>query len=95
VYVLFHKSLKDISPRIGYDNKEMLRLVYTYAQYDRKLLEPDIDIGESANQTFSSGNIGPQRRVAPMGHDHKTDAIFSICFTKCFRNKSEVFPKRK
>jgi len=45
--VLFHKSLKDISPSIGYHSKEKLRLVYTYAQYDRELLEPDTDIGES------------------------------------------------
>jgi len=34
------------------------------AQYDRELLEPDIDTGESANQAFSSGNTGPHRRVA-------------------------------
>jgi len=52
---------------IGYHNKERLRLVYTYAQYDRELLEPDIDIGESANQAFSSGNTGPEQRVARMG----------------------------
>ena len=26
--------------------------------------EPDIDIGESANQALSSGNTGPQRKVA-------------------------------
>jgi len=31
---------------------------------------------ESANQAFSSGNTGPQRRVEHMGDDHKTDAIF-------------------
>jgi len=65
-------------PRIDYDkihNKERLRLVYMYAQYDSEQLWPD-NIGESANQVFSSGNTGPQPRVARMGHDHKTDAIF-------------------
>ena len=69
LHVLCHKSLKYISPSIGYrcHNKERLRLVYTYAQYDRELLEPDIDIGESANQAFSSGNTGPEQRVARMG----------------------------
>jgi len=46
-----------------------------YAQYDRELLEPDIDIGESANQALSSENTGPQWRVACVGHDHKTNAI--------------------
>ena len=51
-YGLCHKSLKDISPRIGCHNKERLRLVYTYAQYDCELLETDIDVGESANQAF-------------------------------------------
>jgi len=66
-------------------------------QYDRELLEPDIDIGEFANQALSSGNTaGHQRRVARMGHDHKTDAIFfSICFAECFRNKSEGVSERK
>jgi len=68
-----------------------LRLVYTYAQYDRELLQPDIDIEEFANQAFSSGNTGPQRRVARMGHNLKTDAIFFNFFAKCFRNKSECF----
>ena len=53
LHVLYHKSPKDISSRIGYYSKEKLRLVYTYAQYDRELMEPDIDIGESANQAFS------------------------------------------
>ena len=89
LYVLCHKSLKDISPRIGYHNKERLGLVYTYSQYDRELMKLDINIGESANQAFWSGSIGPQRRVASMGNDHKTDDIFSVCYTKCFRNKSE------
>jgi len=79
-------------PRTGYHNKERLRLVDTYAQYDREQLKPDIDIEESANQAFSSGNTGPQRRVARMGHDHKTDVIFfSICFTKCSRNENNFF----
>jgi len=98
-YVLCHKSPKDISPRIGYHNKERLKLVYTYAQYDRELLEPDIDIRESANQTFSSRNTGPQRRVAHMGHDHKTDAIFFDLYYevfpkqkwKCFRDENKIF----
>ena len=47
---------------------------------------------ESANQTFSSGNTGPQRRVARNRHGpppQKWCDIFSICFKKCFRNKSE------
>ena len=61
LYVLCHKSLKDIFSRIGYHDKERLRLVYTYAQYDRELLKPDIDTGESPNQAFSSGKTGPQR----------------------------------
>jgi len=45
----------------------------------------------------------PSTEGGTHGHDHKTDAIFSVCFTKCFRNKSEsvsetkinVFLKRK
>jgi len=65
-------------------------------EYDRELLELDIDIRESANQAFLGGNTGPQRRVARMGHDHKTDAIF---FRFVLRRVSEtnvkVFPKRK
>jgi len=92
VFVLCHKSLKDISPRIGYHNKERLRLVYMSTQYDRELLEPDIDIGEFPNQAFSSGNTGPQRRVARMGHDRKTDAIV---FRSVSKTKVKVFPKRK
>jgi len=79
---------RQIPQRIGCHNKERLRLVYRYAQYDRELLEPDIDIGESANQAFSSENPGPQRKVAHMGQDHKTDVIF-------FRFICEVFPKQK
>ena len=63
------------------------RQAQTYAQYDRELLEPDIDIGEYANQAFSSGNTGPQKGVACMGHDDKTDAIFCSFY--------EVFPKQK
>jgi len=44
---------------------------------------------------FSNGNTGPQRRLARVGHDHKTDAIFSICFTKCLRNKIESVSNTK
>jgi len=77
------------------------RQALTYAQYDRELLEPDIDIG---NQAFSSGNTGPQKRVnACMGHDDKTDAIVlrfvlqnvSETKVKVFRNENEIFLKRK
>jgi len=69
------------------------RQAQTYAaQYGRELLEhatePDIDIGKSANEAFSNGNTGPQRRVARMGHDLKIDAI---CFFDLFY---EVFPKQ-
>jgi len=40
--------------RISHHNKEGLRLVHTYTQYDRELLEPHIVIyiGESTNQAF-------------------------------------------
>ena len=92
LYVLCHKSLRDISPRIGY-HKERPSL-HVRAILSRAA-EPDIDIGESANQAFSSGNTGPQRRVARMGHDEKTDAIFSVYFTKCFRSKSENVSETK
>jgi len=54
--------------------------------------ELHINIGESANQAFSSGNTGPQRRVARMGHDHKTDAIF---FRFVLRSVSESKIKLK
>jgi len=64
------------------------RQAQTYAQCGRELLKPDIDIGKPANQAFSSGNTGPRPRVARMGHDHKTDAIFFDLFY-------EVFPKQK
>ena len=65
--------------------------------------EPNIDIGESAKQAFSSGNTGPQRRVARTVDDEKTDAIFCDLFYevfpkqkwKCFRNKNTIFLKRK
>jgi len=56
------------------------------AQYDLKLLEPDIDIGESANQAFSSGNTGPKRRVARMTTPAKLMRFFDLSY--------EVFPKR-
>jgi len=51
------------------------RQAQMYAQYDRELLESDIDKGGYANQAFSSGNTDPEKRVACMGHDDKTDAI--------------------
>jgi len=88
LYALCHKSLKDISPRIRYHSNERLRLVYTYAQHDRGLLEPYTNIGESANQAFSTGNTSPQRMLARMGHDQKSEVIFFDLFY-------EVFPKRK
>jgi len=66
-----------------------LRLVYTHAQHERELLEPDIDIEEFPNQAFASGNTGPQRRVARMGHNLETDAIFFNFFT------NKIFLKRK
>ena len=88
LYALCHKSLKDISPRIRYHSNERLRLVYTYAQHDRELVEVNIDAGESTNQALSSGNAGPQRRLARMGHDQKSEVIFFDLFY-------EVFPKRK
>jgi len=79
------------------------RQARTYAQCGRELLKPDIDIGESVNQAFSSGNICPRPRVARMGHDHKTDAIifdlFYEVFPKqkwaCFLNENKKFLKRK
>jgi len=36
---------------------------------------------QSAKQAFSSGNTGPQRRVARMGHDQK---IWCDLLSKCF-----------
>jgi len=44
----------------------------TYVQYQRELLEPDLGIGESANQAFSSRNTGALRRLARMDHDQKS-----------------------
>jgi len=84
---------------IGYHNKERLRLVYTYAQYDRELLEPDIDIGESANQAFSSGNTGPEQRVARMGPRPQNWCDFFDLFYegfpkqkwKCWQNENKIF----
>jgi len=37
LYVLCHKSLEDISPRIGYHNKERLRIVYLHVRAIRSL----------------------------------------------------------
>ena len=91
LYVLCHKSLKDISPRIGYNNKERLRLVYTNAHYDRELLEPDIDTGESANQAFSSGNTGPQRRVARMVTTTKLMRFFRFVLWSVSKTKIKFF----
>jgi len=83
-------------PRIVDYHKERLRLVYTYAQYDRELLEQDIDIGESAYQVFSGGNTSPQRRVAYMSHDRKSDSIFfRFVLRSVSETKVKVFPKRK
>jgi len=70
-------------------------LTHFWAQYDRELLEPDIDIGESANQAFSSGNTGPQGRMARMGHDDKTDAIFFDLVYEVFPKKSERVSETK
>jgi len=65
----------------------------------------DIDIRESANQAFSSGNTGPQRSVARMHgpQPEKLMRFFSKCFWfsffcakwKCFRNEKIFFLKRK
>jgi len=76
--------------------KERFRLVYKYAQCDRELLELDIDKGESAKKAFSSGNTGPQGRVARMGHNHKTNAIFlRFVLRSVSETKVKVFPTRK
>ena len=59
-----------------------------YAKIRSRATEADIDVGEFTHQAFSSRNIGPQRSVARMGHDEKSDTIFFDLFY-------EVFPKQK
>jgi len=61
------KSLKHISPRIGYHNKERLRLTYTYAQYDRELLEPDKDISTICKSTLLTWKQWPSTEVGTHG----------------------------
>ena len=70
-------------------------LVYMYGKYYLELLEPDIDIGEYAIQTFSCGNTGPQWRMAHMGPDHKTDAIFLFVLWSIFETKVKAFFKNE
>ena len=61
----------------------------TYVQYQRELLEPDLGIGESANQAFSSRNTGALRRLARMDHDQRSWCdCFPICFTFFLQNES-------
>jgi len=94
---IFARKKKEALTYWGCHNKERLRLVYKYAQYDRELPEPYIYIIESDNQAFSSGNTGPQRRVAGMHRPRPQNwcEFFSICFTKCFRYKSESVSETK
>ena len=57
--------------------------------------EPDIDVAESANQVFSSGNIGPQKRVARIGQDKKLMRFFFDLFCEVFPKRKYIFLKRK
>jgi len=81
---------------IGYHNKERLRLVYTYAQYDRELLEPDIDIGENLqikpSQVETLALNGGWNTWATTT---KPMRFFSISSSKCFRNKSDSVSETK
>jgi len=49
----------------------------------------------SLRKNFGSNPIAKFQYPYTIGHDDKTDAIFSVCFTKCFRNKSESVSKMK
>jgi len=89
LYDLCHKSLKDLYPSIGYHYKERLKRVYTYASIRSR--------GTGAkhrHRTICKSNLlkwkhWPSTKGGTHGPRPQTDAIFSICFTKCFQNKSE------
>jgi len=59
-------------PGIGYHNKERLRLVYTSAQYDPEMLEPNIDIGESANPSLLKWKHWPSTEGGTHGRDERS-----------------------
>ena len=87
----------EVAARIGYHNKEIFRLVYTYAQYDRELLEPRHRHRSICKSNLLKWEHWPLTESAwyAWATTTKLMRFYSICFTKCFRIKSESASETK
>jgi len=92
LHVLCHKSLKDISPRIGHHNKERLRLVYAVQSRATGARHRHRRICKSSLLKWKHW---PSTEGGTHGAQPQNWCDFFNFFAKCFRNKSESVSEMK